>query len=672
MRNVAGLSTTDAQKSSDMFAKCRYLDEVTGSRGVIFATGTPVSNSMTELYTMQRYLQYERLQEMNMVHFDCWASRFGETVTALELAPEGNGYRARTRFSRFFNLPELMNLFKEVADIKTADQLALETPQVEYHNIVAKPTEHQQEMVKALSKRATKIHSGMVDPSVDNMLKITSDGRKLGLDQRIINPLLPDEAKTKVNLCVENVMEIWRGGQEEKLTQLVFCDISTPKPAPSAKAAKAVSQSLDNPELHALELAAPMPEAEPVFTVYEDIRQKLIAQGMPREQIAFIHEANTEVQKKELFSKVRSGKVRVLIGSTSKMGAGTNVQDLLVAIHDLDCPWRPGDLAQRKGRIERQGNQNPLVHVFRYVTEGTFDAYLWQTVENKQKFISQIMTSKSPVRACDDVDETALSFAEIKALCAGDPRIKERMDLDVEVSRLKLMKADHQSKKFQLEDKLIQYFPEQIEQNKGFVKGLEADIQTLAAHPHPEKGFAGMEIRGDRLSDKENAGAVLLDTCREVKGVEPVQIGSYRGFAMYVNFDAFKQQYELVLHGEMRHRAFLGSDARGNLIRIENVLDQIPQRLAGVQAQLDNLYQQRDAAKKEAEKPFPFETELQEKTARLLELDMELNMDKRGGKGQGQRAAVAKSERPSVLHKLKEKPVYEAPDKTRKKEMEVR
>ena len=406
MRNVAGLSTSDAQKSSDMFAKCRYMDEITGNRGVIFATGTPVSNSMTELYTMQRYLQYDRLQELSMTHFDCWASRFGETVTALELAPEGTGYRARTRFSKFFNLPELMNLFKEVADIKTADQLHLPTPEVEYHNIVAQPTEHQQEMVKALSERASLVHSGTVDPSQDNMLKITSDGRKLGLDQRIVNQMLPDEPGTKVNQCVDNIMQIWRDGEADKLTQLVFCDISTPQAkATASKAAK----MLDNPLLHALEGAVPLPEQEPAFTVYDDIRQKLIAQGMPADQIAFIHEANTEVRKKELFSKVRTGQVRVLLGSTAKMGAGTNVQDRLVALHDLDCPWRPGDLAQRKGRIERQGNQNPLVHVYRYVTEGTFDAYLWQTVENKQKFISQIMTSKSPVRSCDDVDETALT-----------------------------------------------------------------------------------------------------------------------------------------------------------------------------------------------------------------------------------------------------------------------
>ncbi len=568
MRNVAGLSTSDAQKSSDMFAKCRYMDEITGNRGVIFATGTPVSNSMTELYTMQRYLQYDRLQELNMTHFDCWASRFGETVTALELAPEGTGYRARTRFSKFFNLPELMNLFKEVADIKTADQLNLPTPEVEYHNIVAQPTEHQQEMVKALSERASEVHRGSVDPSVDNMLKITSDGRKLGLDQRIINQLLPDEPGTKVNQCVDNIMQIWRDGNADKLTQLVFCDISTPQAAPSKKAAK----QLDNPLLHGLEEAIPLDEPEPAFTIYEDIRQKLIAQGMPADQIAFIHEANTEVRKKELFSKVRTGQVRVLLGSTAKMGAGTNVQDRLVALHDLDCPWRPGDLAQRKGRIERQGNQNPLVHVYRYVTEGTFDAYLWQTVENKQKFISQIMTSKSPVRSCDDVDETALSFAEIKALCAGDPRIKERMDLDVEVAKLKLMKADHQSKQYRLEDQLLKYFPQEIETNKGYIQGFEVDLETLVAHPHPADGFAGMEIRGDVLTDKENAGAALLDACKEVKTSDPVQIGSYRGFIMSVEFEAWKQEYTLLLKGQMTHRATLGTDPRGNLTRIDNAV----------------------------------------------------------------------------------------------------
>ena len=667
MRNVAGLSTSDAQKSSDMFAKCRYMDEITGNRGVIFATGTPVSNSMTELYTMQRYLQYERLQELSMTHFDCWASRFGETVTALELAPEGTGYRARTRFSKFFNLPELMNLFKEVADIKTADQLSLPTPEVEYHNIVAQPTEHQQEMVKALSERASEVHKGSVDPSVDNMLKITSDGRKLGLDQRIVNQLLPDEPGTKVNQCVDNIMQIWRDGEADKLTQLVFCDISTPQArAATSKAAK----TLDNPLLHVLEEAVPLPEQEPVFTVYDDIRQKLIAQGMPADQIAFIHEANTEVRKKELFSKVRTGQVRVLLGSTAKMGAGTNVQDRLVALHDLDCPWRPGDLAQRKGRIERQGNSNPLVHVYRYVTEGTFDAYLWQTVENKQKFISQIMTSKSPVRSCDDVDETALSFAEIKALCAGDPRIKERMDLDVEVSRLKLMKADHQSKQYRMEDQLLKYFPEEIEKNKGFIKGFEADLEILAAHQHPEDGFAGMEIRGDLLTDKENAGAALLDACKEVKTSDPVQIGNYRGFAMSVEFSAWKQEYTLLLKGEMTHRAVLGTDPRGNLIRIDNALAQMPQRLDATKAQLDNLYQQQAAAKEEVGKPFPYEEELRSKNARLVELDTLLNMD---GKGQTHtESVVAKSARPSVLDGLKHPLPPRSTDKKTKSHEEVR
>ncbi|WP_404861478.1 SNF2-related protein [Flavonifractor plautii] len=666
MRNVAGLSTSDAQKSSDMFAKCRYMDEITGNRGVIFATGTPVSNSMTELYTMQRYLQYDRLQELNMTHFDCWASRFGETVTALELAPEGTGYRARTRFSKFFNLPELMNLFKEVADIKTADQLNLPTPEVEYHNIVAQPTEHQQEMVKALSERASEVHRGSVDPSVDNMLKITSDGRKLGLDQRIVNQMLPDEPGTKVNQCVDNIMQIWRDGDADKLTQLVFCDISTPQAAPSKKAAK----QLDNPLLHGLEEAIPLDEPEPAFTIYEDIRQKLIAQGMPAEQIAFIHEANTEVRKKELFSKVRTGQVRVLLGSTAKMGAGTNVQDRLVALHDLDCPWRPGDLAQRKGRIERQGNQNPLVHVYRYVTEGTFDAYLWQTVENKQKFISQIMTSKSPVRSCDDVDETALSFAEIKALCAGDPRIKERMDLDVEVAKLKLMKADHQSKQYRLEDQLLKYFPQEIETNKGYIQGFEADLETLAAHPHPADGFAGMEIRGDVLTDKENAGAALLDACKEVKTSDPVQIGSYRGFTMSVEFEAWKQEYTLLLKGQMTHRATLGTDPRGNLTRIDNALAQMPQRLEAVKNQLENLYQQQAAAKEEVGKPFPFEGDLRVKSARLVELDTLLNID---GKGHAQpETVVTKSARPSVLDSLKRPVPPRSLEKKPKQHEEVR
>ena len=559
-------------------------------------------------------------------------------------------------------------LLREVADIKTADQLHLPTPEVEYHNIVAQPTEHQKEMVKALSERASKIHGGSVDPSVDNMLKITSDGRKLGLDQRIINQLLPDEPGTKVNQCVENIMQIWRDGAADKLTQLVFCDISTPQQAASSKKA---AKALDNPTLHALEDAVPLDNPEPAFTIYEDIRQKLIAQGMPAEQIAFIHEANTEVRKKELFSKVRTGQVRVLLGSTQKMGAGTNVQDRLVALHDLDCPWRPGDLQQRKGRIERQGNSNPLVHVYRYVTEGTFDAYLWQTVENKQKFISQVMTSKSPVRSCDDVDETALSFAEIKAMCAGDPRIKERMDLDVEVSRLKLMKADHQSKQYRLEDQLLKYFPEEIEENKGFIKGFEADLQTLAGHPHPEDGFAGMEVRGDVLTDKENAGAALLDACKEVKGSDPVQIGSYRGFTMSVEFSAWKQEYTLLLKGEMTHRTTLGTDPRGNLTRIDNTLSQMPQRLQSVKAQLDNLYEQQAAAKEESGKPFPYEEELRVKYDRLVELDTLLNMD---GKGRAQpETVIAKSARPSVLDSLKRPVPPRTPEKKPKQhEQEVR
>ena len=666
MRNVAGLSATDAQKSSDMLLKCRYIDEITDSRGVVFATGTPVSNSMTELYTMMRYLQHDAIRGKGLAHFDCWASTFGETQTAIELAPEGTGYRARTRFAKFFNLPELMTLFKEAADIKTSDQLNLPTPTPIYHNEVAQPTEIQKQMVQELSERAARVHAQLVDPGTDNMLKITSDGRKLGLDQRIINQALPDEPGTKVNQCVANIMQIWRDGEADKLTQLVFCDISTPQAAPSKKAAKV----LDNPTLHALEQTVPLNEPEPVFTIYEDIRQKLIAQGMPADQIAFIHEANTEVRKKELFAKVRTGQVRVLLGSTAKMGAGTNVQDRLVALHDLDCPWRPGDLAQRKGRIERQGNQNPLVHVYRYVTEGTFDAYLWQTVENKQKFISQIMTSKSPVRSCDDVDETALSFAEIKALCAGDPRIKERMDLDVEVAKLKLMKADHQSKQYRLEDQLLKYFPEEIEKHKGYIQGFEADLETLAAHPHPEDGFAGMEIRGDTLTDKENAGAALLDACKEVKGSEPVQIGSYRGFAMSVTFDAWRQEYTLLLKGQITHRASLGTDPRGNLTRIDNALAQMSQRLEATKAQLDNLYQQQGAAKEEVGKPFPYEDDLRVKSARLVELDTLLNLD---GRGRSQpESVIAKSARPSVLDSLKRPVPPRSPEKKPKQHAEVR
>ena len=666
MRNVAGLSTTDAQKSSDMLLKCRYIDEITGNKGIVFATGTPVSNSMTELYTMMRYLQHDMLQRKHLTHFDCWASTFGETATAIELAPEGTGYRARTRFSKFFNLPELMQLFKEAADIKTADQLHLPTPTPIYHNVVAQPTEIQKGMVQELSERAARVHAGIVDASTDNMLKITSDGRKLGLDQRVINPDLPDEAGSKVNLCVENIYSVWKDGQADKLTQLVFCDLSTPKTAaPASRAAKAAGGNLDSPELHALEAAIGQDIAEePAFTIYDDIREKLVARGIPREQIAFIHEANTEVRKKELFAKVRAGQVRVLMGSTFKMGAGMNVQDRLVALHDLDCPWRPGDLEQRSGRIIRQGNRNKEVHIYRYVTESTFDAYLWQTVENKQKFISQIMTSKSPVRSCEDVDETALSYAEIKALCAGDERIKEKMDLDVDVARLKLMKASHQSQQYKLEDSLLKKFPEEIEKSKGFISGLEADMKTLAAHLHPEDGFAGMTVKNDNLTDKDNAGAALLEAFKDVRGMEPVPIGTYRGFQMSLTLEDFGKDYVLTLKGQMTHRVTLGKDARGNLTRIDNVLNAMPDRLQNVRNTLDATTAQMEAAKAELGKPFPQEEELRVKSARLAELNAELNIDERTPMEQlaDDAAISAKTERPSVLARLKNTPTRQTQD----------
>ena len=594
MRNVAGLSTSDAQKSSDMFLKCRYLDELTGNRGVIFATGTPISNSMTELYTMQRYLQYDRLQELDMTHFDSWASRFGETVTALELAPEGTGYRARTRFSKFFNLPELMSLFKEVADIQTADQLHLPVPEVEYHNIVCQPTEFQKQMVQELSKRASKVHSGKVEPREDNMLKITSDGRKLGLDQRILNPLLPDDPGSKVNQCAGNILRIWSEGAADKLTQLVFCDISTPQAASGQ------------------------------FTVYDDLRRKLIRGGIPEEQVAFIHEAGTEAKKKELFAKVRSGQVRVLMGSTQKMGAGTNVQDRLIAMHDLDCPWRPRDLTQRKGRIERQGNRNPLVHVYRYVTEGTFDAYLWQTVEKKQQFISQIMTSKSPARSCEDVDATALSFAEIKALCAGDPRIKERMELDVDVTRLKLLKSDYMSKHYRMEDNLLNRYPKRLRENRELKKALEADLALAEQHPHPKDGFAGMTIGNWAYQDRTSAGEALLALCSEVKGDNMLEAGHYRGFTVLLCTGLLC--YKAILKGSAEHSVELGQDAKGNLVRIDHVLDRLSQRIQETQDAIEHTLQQCEAAKAELEKPFPQEAELAEKSARLTELDILLHI----------------------------------------------
>lgn len=544
-----------------MFAKCRYMDELTGNRGVIFATGTPVSNSMTELYTMQRYLQYDRLQELNMTHFDCWASRFGETVTALELAPEGTGYRARTRFSKFFNLPELMNLFREAADIKTADQLNLPTPTAVYHTEVTQPTALQQQMVQELSERAAKVHAGSVDASTDNMLKITSDGRKLGLDQRVINPDLPDDPNSKVNLCVNNIHRIWQDGQTEKLTQLVFCDLSTP-------------------------------HGDGSFNVYDDIRDKLVASGIPKEEIQFIHDADTEIKKKELFARVRSGQVRILFGSTQKLGAGTNVQDRLIALHDLDAPWRPGDLEQRAGRIVRQGNMNPDVRIYRYVTEKSFDSYLWQTIENKQRFISQIMSSKSPVRACDDVDETALSYAEIKALCAGDPRIKEKMDLDIEVAKLRLMKADYQSNQFKLEDQILKQYPEEIRQAQERAKGYRADMVLLEAHPLPKDGFVGMVIKGKRIADKEAAGKMLLEACR--LSPHDMELGEYRGMKMTVDYDSYRQEVKLILRGEMSHTVTMGTDVYGNLTRIENALANMPQKLEKAEERIAELERRRN------------------------------------------------------------------------------
>ena len=618
MQNVAGLSSAEAQKSTDMYMKCRYMDELTGSRGVVFATGTPVSNSMTELYTMQRYLQHDTLERLGLGHFDSWAANFGETVTALELAPEGTGYRARTRFSKFFNLPELMNLFREVADIKTSDQLNLPTPEVMYHNEVSQPTEIQKKLVQELSERATKVHARMVDPSEDNMLAITNDGRKLGLDQRVVNPLLPDEPGTKVNRCVDNVFRIWLEGADKKLTQLIFCDLSTPGKG---------------------------------FNIYDDIKTKLISRGVPAEEIAFIHDANTDEKKKALFSRVRSGNVRVLLGSTAKMGAGTNVQDRLIALHDLDAPWRPGDLEQRKGRIARQGNMNETVHVYRYVTEQTFDSYIWQTLENKQRFISQIMTSKSPVRSCEDADETTLSFAEIKALCAGDPRIKEKMDLDVQVARLRLLKSSHQSQKYQLEDRLLQYYPREIAATKAAIMGCEADIKTRDAHPAPADGLAGIELQGQHYDERVAAGEALLNILPTVQDTQPVHVGSFRGFDVEVSLEQFGK-HVLTLKGTLEHHVELGADARGNISRIENALTALDKKLGALNTRLADLQRQVENAREELEKPFPQEDELREKSARLVELNAELDMENT--------AEPQEAEKPSVLAKLKEPiPLYE-------------
>ena len=625
MRNVAGLSTSEAQKSSDMFGKCRYLDEITGGRGVVFATGTPVSNSMTELYTVMRYLQYSTLQQKKLTHFDCWASTFGETTTAIELAPEGTGYRARTRFAKFFNLPELMSMFKEVADIKTSDQLHLPVPVAKFETVVAKPSEIQKEMVQELSKRAADIHSGIVDASVDNMLCVTNDGRKIGLDVRLMNPMLPDDPNSKLNVCVQNVLKIWEEGKDQKLTQLLFCDLSTPK-------------------------------NDGNFNVYDDIRKKLVAAGVPENEIEFIHNADTEAKKAALFSKVRSGDVRVLLGSTAKMGAGTNVQSRLVAVHHLDVGWKPSDMTQRNGRIIRQGNMNKEVKVFNYVTEGTFDSYLFQTLENKQRFISQIMTSKSPVRSCEDVDEQALSYAEIKALCAGNPLIKEKMDLDVQVAKLKVLKADHQSQKFRLQDKLLTKFPADIQETNAHIAGLKADAQLAAAHPQGKEEFCGMTIKGVTYDEKKTAGERLVLACSELPNAEEKVIGSYRGFELSLRFDTFRSEYQALLKGQRKYTVPLGTDPLGNIIRLDNSLNSFPERITSAENELTTLHQQQAAAQIEVEKPFPQEEELAEKSARLAELNAQLDVDEKSHEPeQDEEEQEDAPRRPSVLAALEEK-----------------
>ena len=625
MRNVAGLSTSEAQKSSDMFGKCRYLDEITGGRGVVFATGTPVSNSMTELYTVMRYLQYSTLQQKKLTHFDCWASTFGETTTAIELAPEGTGYRARTRFAKFFNLPELMSMFKEVADIKTSDQLHLPVPEAKFETVVAKPSDIQKEMVQELSKRAAEIHSGTVDASVDNMLCVTNDGRKIGLDVRLMNPMLPDDPNSKLNVCVQNVLKIWEEGKDQKLTQLLFCDLSTPK-------------------------------NDGNFNVYDDIRKKLVAAGVPENEIEFIHNADTEAKKAALFSKVRSGDVRVLLGSTAKMGAGTNVQSRLVAVHHLDVGWKPSDMTQRNGRIIRQGNMNKEVKVFNYVTEGTFDSYLFQTLENKQRFISQIMTSKSPVRSCEDVDEQALSYAEIKALCAGNPLIKEKMDLDVQVAKLKVLKADHQSQKFRLQDKLLTKFPADIQETNAYIAGLKGDAQLADAYPQGKEEFCGMTIKGVAYDEKKTAGERLVLACSELPNAEEKVIGSYRGFELSLRFDTFRSEYQAILKGQRRYPVPLGTDPLGNIIRLDNSLNNFPERITAAENELDTLHQQQAAAQIEVEKPFPQEEELAEKSARLAELNAQLDVDEKSHEPeQDEEEQEDAPRRPSVLAALEEK-----------------
>ena len=596
MRNVAGLAQTEAQKSADLFMKCRYLDELTGGRGIVFATGTPISNSMTEMYTMQRYLQYETLRSQGLTHFDAWASTFGETITSIELAPEGTGYRAKTRFARFYNLPELIAMFKQVADIQTADMLNLPVPTVNYHNVAMKPSEHQRDMVASLAERAERVRNGMVEPTVDNMLKITNDGRKLALDQRLVNGMLPDNEESKVNACMDNIYRVWEAGEEKKLTQLVFCDLSTP-------------------------------HNDGTFNVYDDLKAKLMERGIPTEEIAFIHDAKTEVQKAALFTSVRRGLVRVLIGSTAKMGAGTNVQRKLAAEHHLDIPWRPSDIEQREGRMIRQGNTNESVDVFRYVTENTFDAYMWQTIESKQKFISQIMTSKSPVRSCEDIDETALSYAEVKALATGNPYIKEKMDLEIDVSRLKLVKANYQSQKYAMEDRLLKYFPREVKLTEERIAGFKADMSLY--EQHKTEDFPGMVLNGVNYAEKKDAGAALIETCKAQTSPELKEVGSFRGFTLMLSYDTFGKTFKLTLKGALSHTIDLGSDIHGNIQRMENAFDMFPTRLNACEQALANLQTQIENAKAEVEKPFAQEDELRTKMARLAELDAMLNMDKR-------------------------------------------
>ena len=599
MRNVGGIAQTEAQKSSDLFMKCRYLDELTGGRGTVFATGTPISNSMVELYTIQRYLQYNTLVKNNLQHFDSWASTFGETVTAVELTPEGTGYRAKTRFAKFYNLPELMAMFKEVADIKTADMLELPVPEAHFHNVAVKPSEMQKEMVASLAERAEKVRGGGVDSSVDNMLKITNDGRKLALDQRMLNDMLPDFEGSKINACVDNIYRIWEETADKKSAQLVFCDLSTPK-------------------------------NDGTFSVYNDIRKKLIERGVPESEVRFIHEADTDVKKKELFQKTRKGEVRVLLGSTQKMGAGTNVQDRLIALHDVDCPWRPSDLEQRSGRIIRQGNSNPDVDIYRYVTEQTFDAYLYQLVEGKQKFASQIMTSKSPVRSAEDIDETALSYAEIKMLATGNPYIKEKMDLDIQVQKLKLLKSNFLSERYALEDKIIKYYPQRITALENRIEGLKQDVETAKQHPKPtDDRFVGMEVKGVFYSEKADAGKAIIEACKQMNSPDPIPLGKYRGFETELLFNTAERNYEVRLKGATSRNVPLGDDAHGNIIRLDNGIERFAESLSLAENDLENTKNQLETAKKEVQKPFIQEEELKTKLARLDELNILLNMDKR-------------------------------------------